>query len=108
MRHLNVSLTVWAKSRDSVYKPQFLKRKESRRGSNRGPPALPLGYTGSQVLYLTGFLTDIADNKQPQTVCAADEIWIHKNLALPTPNWSLIGGAMIILTHDTLSAASAT
>ena len=30
----NVSLIVWAKSRDSVHKPQFLKRKESRSGSN--------------------------------------------------------------------------
>ena len=36
----------------SVHKPQFLKRKESRSGSNRGPSAyqhraLPLGHTGS-------------------------------------------------------------
>ena len=29
VRHLNVYLTVWAKSQDSVHKPQFLKRKES-------------------------------------------------------------------------------
>ena len=40
------------KSQDSVHKPQFLKRKESRSGSNRGssayqPNALPLGHTGS-------------------------------------------------------------
>ena len=28
MSHLNVSLIVWAKSQDSVHKPQFLKRKE--------------------------------------------------------------------------------
>ena len=34
--HFNVSLIVWATSQDSVHKPQFLKRKESRRGSNRG------------------------------------------------------------------------
>ena len=52
MGHFNVSLTVWAKSQDSVHKPQFLKRKESRSGSNRGPSAyqssaLPLGHTGS-------------------------------------------------------------
>ena len=51
--HFNVSLTVWAKSQDSVHKPQFLKRKESRSGSNRGPSAyqpsaLPLGHTGSR------------------------------------------------------------
>ena len=51
--HFNVSLTVWAKSQDSVHKPIFLKRKESRSGSNRGPSAyqpgaLPLGHTGSQ------------------------------------------------------------
>ena len=53
MRHFNVSLIVWAKSQDSVHKPQFLKRNESRSGSIRGPSAyqpsaLPLGYTGSQ------------------------------------------------------------
>ena len=50
--HLKVSLIVWTKSRDSVHKPQILKRKESRSGSNRGPSAyqpsaLPLGHTGS-------------------------------------------------------------
>ena len=28
---------VWVKSQDSVHKPQFLKRKENRSGSNRGP-----------------------------------------------------------------------
>ena len=33
------SLTVWAMSRESVHKLQFLKRKESRSESNRGPPA---------------------------------------------------------------------
>ena len=32
--HFNVSLIVWAKSQDSVHKPQFLKRKESQSGSN--------------------------------------------------------------------------
>ena len=47
-----VSTIVWAKSKDSVHKPPFLKRKESRSGSNRGPSAyqpsaLPLGHTGS-------------------------------------------------------------
>ena len=52
MNHFNVSLTVLTKSQDSVYNPQFLKRKESRSGSNRGPSAyqpsaLPLGHTGS-------------------------------------------------------------
>ena len=40
------------KSQDSVHKPQFLKRKDSRSGSNQGPSAyqpsaLPLGHTGS-------------------------------------------------------------
>ena len=54
VRHWNVSLIVWATSQDSVHKPQFLKRKESRRGSNRGPhayqhSALPLSHTGSRV-----------------------------------------------------------
>ena len=53
MSHFDVSLIVWAESQDSVHKPQFLKRKESRSGSNRGPSAyqpsaLPLGHTGSQ------------------------------------------------------------
>ena len=36
VRHFSVSLVVWAKSQDSVNKPQFLKRKESRCGSNKG------------------------------------------------------------------------
>ena len=54
MSHLNVSLTVWAKSLGSVHKPQILKRKESRSGSNPGPSsyqpsALPLGQSGSQL-----------------------------------------------------------
>ena len=53
VRHFNLSLSVWAESQDSVRKPQFLKRKESRSGSNRGPSAyqpsaLPLGHTGSR------------------------------------------------------------
>ena len=52
MGHFNVSLIVLAKSQDSVHIPQFLKRKESRSGSNRGPSAdqpsaLPPGHTGS-------------------------------------------------------------
>ena len=51
MSHFDASLIVWAKSQDSVHEPQFLKRKESRSGSNRGPSiyqhsALPLGHTG--------------------------------------------------------------
>uniref|UniRef100_UPI003AF94281 hypothetical protein n=1 Tax=Thiolapillus sp. TaxID=2017437 RepID=UPI003AF94281 len=56
MSHFNVPLIVWAKSQDSVHKPQFFeeKRKESRSGSNQGPSAyqpsaLPLGHTGSLV-----------------------------------------------------------
>ena len=52
MSHFNVSLIVRAKSQDSVHRPQFLKRKESGSGSNRGPSAyqpssLPLDHTGS-------------------------------------------------------------
>ena len=57
MSHFNVSLIVWAKSRDSVHKLQIFeeKRKESRSGSNRGPSAyqpsaLPLGHTGSPLI----------------------------------------------------------
>ena len=58
--HFNVSLIVWAKSQDSVHKPQFLKRKESRSGSKRRPSAyqpsaLPLGHTESR-LYSCGSL----------------------------------------------------
>ena len=57
--YLNVSLIVWAKSQDSVHKPQFSKRKESRSGSNRGPSAyqpsaLPLGHTGSRLGRVSG------------------------------------------------------
>ena len=53
VRHFNVPLVVWARSQDSVHRPEFLKRKESRSGSNQGPSAhqpsaLPLGHTGSQ------------------------------------------------------------
>ena len=55
MSHFNVPLIVWAKSQDSVHKPQFFeeKRKESRSGSNQGPSAyqpsaLPPGHTGSR------------------------------------------------------------
>ena len=55
MSLFNVSLLVQAKSQDRVHKPQFLKRKESRSGSNLGPSAyqpsaLPLGHTGSSVV----------------------------------------------------------
>ena len=59
--HFNVSLTVWAKSQNNVHKPNFLKRKESRSGSNRGPSAyppsaLPLGHTGSRNYVWRGVL----------------------------------------------------
>ena len=61
MSHFNVSLIVWTKSQDSVHKPQFLKRKESRSGSNLGPSAyqpsaLPLGHTGPQNADLSPFV----------------------------------------------------
>ena len=54
LSHSNTSFIVWAKSQDSVHKPHFLKRKQSRSGSNRGPSAyqpsaLPLGHTCSQL-----------------------------------------------------------
>ena len=57
--HFNASLIVWAKSQDSVHKPQFLKRTESRSGSNQGPfasqpSALRLGHTRSQVIRRLG------------------------------------------------------
>ena len=61
MSHFSVSLIVWAKSQDGVRKPQFLKRRESRSGSNRGPSAyqptaLPLGHTGSHNAAPAGLL----------------------------------------------------
>ena len=54
MSRFNVSLIVSAKSRDSVHKPQILKRKESRSGSTPGPSAyqpgsLFLGQIGSRL-----------------------------------------------------------
>ena len=60
MSHFNVSLIVWAKSQDSLHKPQFLKRKDNRSGSNRGPSAyqpsaLPLGHIGSQETGVVGY-----------------------------------------------------
>ena len=66
---LMFSLIVWAKSQDSVHKPQFLKRKESRSGSNRGPSAyqpsaLPLGHTGSQWVRMGPFIL-LAAKQQP-------------------------------------------
>ena len=50
--HFNVPLIVRDKVKDSVHRPQLLKRKESRSGIERGPSAyhpnaLPLGQTGS-------------------------------------------------------------
>ena len=52
MSDFNVSVIVWAKSQDSVHKPQVLKREKSSTGSNLGPSAyqpsaLPQGQTGS-------------------------------------------------------------
>ena len=37
--HFHFLLIVWAKSQENVHKPQFLKRKESRRGSHEATPA---------------------------------------------------------------------
>ena len=70
VRHFNVSLIVWVKSPDSVHKPQFLKRKESRSGSNRSPSAyqpiaLPLGYTGSHLRVVRTLRFIPSDINQP-------------------------------------------
>ena len=51
--HFKVSSIVWANSKDNVHQPHFLKKKESRSESNRGPPAyqpsaLPLGHIDTQ------------------------------------------------------------
>ena len=61
LSRFNVSLIVWTKSQDSNHKPQVLKRKESRSGSNRCPSAyqlsvLPLGHTGSPLKKHRGYL----------------------------------------------------
>ena len=66
VRHFNVSLILWAKSRCSVHKPHILKRKESRCGSNGDPSAhqpcaLPLGHTGSQAPRLKRHLSQSAE-----------------------------------------------
>ena len=58
---------MWAKSHDSVHKPQFLERTESRSGSNRGPSAyqsstLPLGHTGSRVLSVLAVFFSVSSN----------------------------------------------
>ena len=79
VKHFNVSLIVWAKSQDSVQKPQVLKSKESRNGSNRGPSAchhsaLPLGHTGSRLkdtiarlVGPVGQVVPCASNSAPKT-----------------------------------------
>ena len=69
MSHFHVLLIVWAKSQDSVHKPQFMKRKESRSGSNRGPSAyqpsaLPLGHTS-----LAGALSELGHSLQILLFC---------------------------------------
>ena len=91
--HFNVSLIEWVKSQDSVLKPQSLKRKESRSGSNRGPSAnqpgaLPIGHTGSRAArsYLAPF-------KAARALHAITHPWfdIWKSLSLPgfeTPLWA--------------------
>ena len=69
---------MWARSQDSVHKPQFLKKKESRRGPNRGPSAyqpraLPLGHTGS--LYNDGQAGSLAPSGHFSVVCDYDKSW---------------------------------
>ena len=69
MSHFHVLLIVWAKSQDSVHKPQFMKRKESRSGSNRGPSAyqpsaLSLGHIG-----LAGALSELGHSLQILLFC---------------------------------------
>ena len=78
MSHFNLSLNVWAKPQDSVHKSQFLKRKESRSGSNRGPfayqpSALPLGHPGSRFTRTSDLLhivltTDNEDDERLRTL----------------------------------------
>ena len=59
MSHFNVSLIVWAKSRDSVHKLQFLSP------SAHEPSALPLGHTGSRTDRIKDmdFITDAEEIK---------------------------------------------
>ena len=87
MSQFNVSFIVWAKSQDSVDKPQFLKRKESRSGSNQGPSAsqpsaLPLGHTGSQAavaftLYKEAVTTLGVDKEEKQIGDSSPEVVLH-------------------------------
>ena len=65
--HFNVSLIVLAKSQDSVHKPQFLKREESR-------SALPLGQTGSRFpnssqwfMYYRVFFSGLSATQSPES-----------------------------------------
>ena len=93
MSHFNVSLTAWAKSRDSVDKPQFFfkeKRKESRSGSNRGPSAyqpsaLPLGHTGSRTTLLSSQSPFIRSNFHRRTYITIElyergNAWLRRSL----------------------------
>ena len=113
MSQFNVSLIVWAKSQDSVHKPQFLKRKESRSRSNQGPSAyqpsaLPLGHTGSLPsdggavkVYILGYkATEVAHSFYPlPVVCVClygpfNYISFHK-LSQQLPVFSLCSSGLI-------------
>ena len=58
MSHFNVSLIVWARSQDSVHKPQFLKRRERRAEADRTEVLLlEIGIRGYPALTLVAVRT---------------------------------------------------
>ena len=110
-----------AKSQDSVHKPQFLKRKESRSGSNQGPSAyqpsaLPLGHTGSplegpQKSFLTpsqacrshqgdqkseeGLLDTVYRvERNPQKRCRALSCWVNLQVQQVQPRLAVSSGPL--------------
>ena len=96
MSHFNVSLIVWAKSRDSVHKPQFLKRRERRAEADRTeallivyqPSALPLGHTGSQnrlLALLKLIVTARAGHRSQHSVRPVSTLARTAELVRPSP-----------------------
>ena len=83
MRHFNVSLIVWAKSQDSVQKPQLLKKRERRAEADRTtvayqPSALPLGHTGSHnlpSLPLSVFLNPVLGHPHSSILGTGGSLW---------------------------------
>ena len=110
MSHFNVSLIVWAKSRDGVRKPQFLKRKESRSGSNRGPSAyqptaLPLGHTGSQLSHPLSLAFISTTYSQSVSVHSLTPSFLYIPRSPPSPTLAL-SRLSISIHHPSLLPSS--